>query len=84
RYSHVAQSKAGATKRDTITDFQLGADKLDLRSIDANSLLSFNQAFSCLGESSTFTNAGQLRYELGGGNLFLFVNTYANLATSEF
>jgi hypothetical protein len=46
--------------------------------------LSLDQAFGFLGSSATFTNVGQLRYQVSGGNLFLYGNIDANLATSEF
>jgi Ca2+-binding RTX toxin-like protein len=83
-YTNLTESAAGVASRDTITDFQLGLDKLDLGAIDANSLLALDQSFSFLGNSATFTNAGQLRYQVSGGNLFLFGNIDANFATSEF
>jgi serralysin len=84
KYTTATESAAGVTSRDTITDFQLGADKLDLGAIDANSLFALDQAFSFLGNSATFTSAGQLRYQVTGGNLFLLGNIDANFATSEF
>jgi len=81
---YLSESAAGVTNRDTITDFQLGLDKLDLSAIDANPLFSLDQAFGFLGSSSTFTIVGQLRCQVSGGNLFLCGNIDANLATSEF
>ena len=84
KYTSVTESTASETNRDTITDFQLGLDKLDLGAIDANSLIALDQAFSFLGNSATFTNAGQLRYQVSGDNLLLFGNIDANFATSEF
>jgi Ca2+-binding RTX toxin-like protein len=83
-YTSVTESAAGVASRDTITDFQLGFDKLDLGAIDANSLFALDQAFRFLGNSAKFTSAGQLRYQVTGGNLFLFGNIDANFATSEF
>jgi hypothetical protein len=47
-------------------------------------LFALDQAFSFLGNSATFTSAGQLRYQVTGGNLFLFGNTDAILSTAEF
>ena len=82
--SSLSESAAGVTNRDTITDFQLDLGKLDLSAIDANPLFSLDQAFSFLGSSSTFTNVGQLRSQVSGGNLFLHGNIDASLATSEF
>jgi Ca2+-binding RTX toxin-like protein len=84
KYTSVTESTASETNRDTITDFQLGLDRLDLGAIDANSLIALDQAFSFLGNSATFTNAGQLRYQVSGDNLLLFGNIDANFATSEF
>jgi Ca2+-binding RTX toxin-like protein len=84
KYSSVAESIAGVTSRDTIADFQLGLDTLDLSTIDSNSSIALDQAFSFLGNSAAFTSVGQLRYQLSGGSLLLFGNTDANLATSEF
>ncbi len=84
KYTGVTESAAGATSRDTIADCQLGVDKLELGAIDANSLIAIDQAFNFLDNSATFTNAGQLRYQLSGGNPLLFGNIYANFATSEF
>jgi serralysin len=84
KYISAAESAAGISKRDTITDFQLGIDKLDLTAIDANATLANDQAFSFLGNAGSFTSAGQLRYEVIGGNLLLFGNLNTNLGTSEF
>jgi Ca2+-binding RTX toxin-like protein len=83
RYTSAAESAAGVANRDTITDFQLGLDKLDLSAIDANPFLSMDQAFRFLGSSATFTTSGQLRYQVSGANLFLYGNIDSNLATSE-
>ncbi len=71
-------------KRDTIIDFQLGLDKLDLSAINANPLLFLDQAFGFLGSSATSVNVGQLRHQVNGGNLFLYGNIDLSLATSEF
>lgn len=66
-FNAVSESPAG-TGRDVITGFAgagtaLG-DQIDLTTIDANSLLSGNQAFTYIG-SKAFTAAGQLRYSGG-------------------
>ncbi len=50
---------------DLIVDFAKGSDKIDLSTIDANGLLSKNQAFSATllqGLTTAFTGAGQLRF----------------------
>jgi serralysin len=50
--------------RDTIKDFVRGSDRIDLRSIDANSKVAGDQAFSFIG-SKAFTGAGQLKFSNG-------------------
>lgn len=58
---------AGSAHKDVVTDFTTGADKLDLRDIDANTLLKGNQKFSWLDEGAFTHSAGQLReYQLDG------------------
>jgi Ca2+-binding RTX toxin-like protein len=84
RYFSTAESTSGALNRDTIADFLLGTDRLDLSAIDANLSIAGDQAFTFLGSSAAFTNVGQLRYQVAGGNLFLYGNVDANFATSEF
>ena len=73
---------AGATTRtaDYIMDFRgkLG-DRVDLKSVDANSRLVGDQAFSFIG-THAFTKAGQLRYETVGSFTFVLLNTDADLA----
>lgn len=63
-YNAISDSPVGAG-RDVIQDFRGGfyfeADRIDLRDIDANSLVAGNQAFSYIGFDA-FTAAGQLRY----------------------
>ena len=84
RYFSTAESTSGALNRDTIADFLPGTDRLDLSAIDANLSIAGDQAFTFLGSSAAFTNVGQLRYQVAGGNLFLYGNVDANFATSEF
>ncbi|MBX3327327.1 MAG: calcium-binding protein [Nitrospira sp.] len=66
-YNSVSDSPFG-TGRDNIVGFNgAGAalgNQIDLRDIDANSLVSGNQAFTYIG-SAGFTAAGQLRYAGG-------------------
>jgi Ca2+-binding RTX toxin-like protein len=84
KYFSATESTAGALNRDMITDFQLGIDKLDLSAINANPCVIFDQAFTFIGNCGAFTSIGQLRYQVTGGNLFLYGNVDANFATSEF
>jgi Ca2+-binding RTX toxin-like protein len=84
KYFSATESTAGALNRDMITDFQLGIDKLDLSAINVNPCAIFDQAFTFIGNCGAFTSIGQLRYQVTGGNLFLYGNVDANFATSEF
>ena len=75
------ESLVGAP-RDIITDFSHAQlDKIDLATIDANSMLLNDQAFlSAVLTSGAFTSAGQLRLV---GNV-LSGNTDSDFTTSEF
>ena len=81
-FSIITESLVGAALRDIITDFSTAqGDKINLLTIDANSLLINDQAFaSAILTSGAFTTAGQLRLE---GNI-LSGNTDSDFATSEF
>ena len=56
---------------DTIMDFVRGSDKIALAGIDAVSGTSKNDPFVFIG-TGAFTGAGQLRYEVIGGNAHVF------------
>ena len=60
--------------RDVITDFTVGQDKIDLSTIDANTLLAGDQAFTFV--TSFTTTAGQVRYSGG----FVYLNTDTDTA----
>lgn len=49
---------------DTITDFTRGEDLIDLSTIDANTKVANNQAFTLIGSDSFHRIAGELRYDL--------------------
>jgi Ca2+-binding RTX toxin-like protein len=51
--------------RDAIFDFVRGADRLDLRAIDADGLHAGNQAFDFVGTSAFSGAAGELRFQAG-------------------
>jgi Ca2+-binding RTX toxin-like protein len=55
-FSSSAESKASASKRDYITDFKHGTDKIDLALVDANDIKGNNQTFKYDGED---TSAGK-------------------------
>lgn len=60
-FSHVTESGLGLSRRDTIVDLESGLDLIDLTRIDANTLLTGNQAFTFIGTAAFGTVAGQLR-----------------------
>ncbi|NTV68192.1 MAG: hypothetical protein HGB06_11070, partial [Chlorobaculum sp.] len=72
RYTAADQSGITEDEMDVILDFVSRQDKLDLSGIDANTARSGDQAFSrvILGSSSSFTSAGQLRFDSAEGILY--------------
>jgi Ca2+-binding RTX toxin-like protein len=61
QFSTLRDSTPGTLNHDVIEDFTSGADKLDLSPIDANPVLTGNQAFKFI--ATDFTGeAGQVRY----------------------
>ena len=59
---------------DVIQDFVKGVDKIDLSTIDANSLLAGNQAFTFNAAKPFFTSAGDLWVEQGRGFSSVYVD----------
>jgi Ca2+-binding RTX toxin-like protein len=64
-YNSLADSGLSGATRDVIADFTQGSDKIDLATIDANSVAAGNQAFSFIGASAFSGVAGQLRADSG-------------------
>jgi len=61
---------------DTIRDFVHGSDRIDLTSIDANSKVSGNQAFTFIGNERFHKVAGELHtYRLSDGNTYISGDT---------
>lgn len=69
-YRFAADSGPGAALRDVIFGFEAGLDQIDLRQIDANSIVAGNQAFTFIGAAAFGNVAGQLRL-ITGVNSFL-------------
>ena len=69
RHFVFATGDTGAAlgQRDLITDFTVGTDKLDLSTIDANTLLNGAQDFRFLGTSAFDGQGGALRYSYDAG-----------------
>jgi serralysin len=60
-----ARVETASGAQDTIEDFVSGTDRIHLRTIDANTKLSGNQAFSFIGGSAFTGKAGQLNFREG-------------------
>jgi hypothetical protein len=63
-YGAITDSGTTAATRDTITDFVVGTDTIDVSAIDANTNVAGNQAFAFIG-TAAFSALGQARY-VGG------------------
>ena len=61
QFTSVNDSKVSGI--DHISDFTRGEDKLDFKSIDANSKTSANDAFKFIGSAEFSQKAGEVRYE---------------------
>lgn len=72
-FASVGESANG--NPDRITDFIAGQDMLDLGLIDASTRSAGNQAFSFIGLAAFSHTAGELRYEVSGGNTWLLGDT---------
>ena len=70
----TAVTDSAPSERDLITDFQRGADKIDLSAIDANLGMAGDQAFSFIGNGTAFTALGQARFVVAGGGVRLELN----------
>ena len=70
-FNAVSDSTAAAAGRDTVLDFsQAQGDRINLRMIDANTVLAGDQAFSFVGLGPT-TGAGTLAFAHMGGNTLI-------------
>lgn len=72
-------SKAELGSRDLVTDFGRGQDKLDLSSLDANTLRAGNQAFRFVG-TGVPDAAGEVGFARSGGDTFVRGNTDGDAA----
>ena len=69
---------AALGQRDLITDFTVGTDKLDLSTIDANTVLAGAQDFRFLGTSAFDGQGGALRYSYDAGRNVTVVEADTN------
>ncbi|TJV48772.1 MAG: type I secretion C-terminal target domain-containing protein [Mesorhizobium sp.] len=79
--SDVSDSPASAAN-DTITDFVHGVDKIDLSSIDANTVSGGDQAFLFGGQNAA-TVANSITWSESGGNTIVHVDVNGN-TTADF
>ena len=80
-YGNVNESTAQAF--DTITDFVVGTDKIDLRLIDANLKVAGNQEFKFLGQTSTL-QANSLAFSFLNGDTRIVGDADGDANTVEF
>ena len=67
-FNATAESGITSTTRDLIKDFAVGADKLDLMGIDADTTVAGNQAFRWVGSAAFTGTPGELGYFTADGN----------------
>ncbi|MNV36645.1 Bifunctional hemolysin/adenylate cyclase precursor [compost metagenome] len=76
-FNALAETGLTSATWDIITDFVRGADKIDLSTLDANTVTTTNEAFtSIIGSTAAFSAAGQLKVSAG----VLYGNTDADSA----
>jgi Ca2+-binding RTX toxin-like protein len=68
-FRFATDSAVGSTLRDLIVGFETGLDLIDLRQIDANIVLTANQAFAWIGTAAFGSIAGQLRVITGASSV---------------
>ncbi|MFO1046847.1 MAG: hypothetical protein U1E52_02965 [Geminicoccaceae bacterium] len=79
-FNAVADSKAGASTRDVITDFAHLTDKIDVMGLDADGTVAGNQAFHWVG-TAALTGPGEIGYFTSGGNTIIRASTDADAAS---
>jgi Ca2+-binding RTX toxin-like protein len=62
---------ATTSTADRIIDFTTGEDKIDLNTVDANTLVAGDQSFAFVGTNAFSHTAGELRYEQISGNTYV-------------
>ncbi|QYK40215.1 MAG: M10 family metallopeptidase C-terminal domain-containing protein [Paracoccaceae bacterium] len=71
QFRTVADSPVGSSLRDTVEDFEIGVDLIDLSMIDANTTVTGDQAFVWIGTGAFTGVAGQLRLQAGASSSLL-------------
>jgi Ca2+-binding RTX toxin-like protein len=70
-YRYASESTVATAGRDTIYDMLTGTDLIDLATIDANTTLAGNQAFSFIDTAAFSSTAGELRVGVSGTALLV-------------
>jgi serralysin len=63
---------------DTVNDFVRGSDHIDFRGLDANPATAAHDAFSFIGTGAFHNVAGEVRYDVTGGNAHIFADADGN------
>ncbi len=63
-FNFIKETGKTAATRDVVTDFTRGQDHIDIKTIDANSHKSGNQAFHFIGQQKFHHDEGELRYKV--------------------
>lgn len=72
-FRSITDSTVSASGRDTIGDFsRKQGDRIDLKGIDADTTIDGDQAFGFIATQGFHKKAGELRYEIKGGDTYLF------------
>ncbi|MEM8699905.1 MAG: M10 family metallopeptidase C-terminal domain-containing protein, partial [Pseudomonadota bacterium] len=69
-YFSENDSRVGTSRRDTITDFNRFADRIELGRLDADTTRGGNQAFDFIGTATFSGTAGELRFFQSAANGF--------------
>jgi len=75
-FKSLPETTVTAGGRDTILDFSgTGGDRINLSAIDANSLLSGDQAFTFIGTAAFSGKAGELKYSKQASDTYIYGDT---------
>jgi serralysin len=72
---NATTESANSALRDVIRDFEAGIDKIDLVTIDADTVLAGNSAFAFIGTAAFSNTAGQVRYQQTAGSTLITADT---------
>jgi hypothetical protein len=77
-FNAVSESAWKSGMRDVLEDFRPDIDKIDLRTIDANTLVSGNQAFSWIGSNALSGSAGEVRMQTSSAGTYISADVNGN------